>query len=178
MERTTCARARARARASTCIPWNIVRAHVRVTCVVTAWLEPNRSPYICARQTAVGTIILGARSHNALRTIVGIPLSGLEWFIHVDQLFFLTERLTDQSAARGRERPTGFHSARFFVPGPRERKRAKSITIAQSAIRNRSLAIIRLSGISIGNRTLESIGTPLAFIAIYPPGTRAYFAFR
>lgn len=28
-----------------------------------------------------------ARSHNALRTIVGIPLSGLEWFIHVDQLF-------------------------------------------------------------------------------------------
>lgn len=40
-----------------------------------------------ARQTAVRTIIPGARSHNALRTIVGIPLSGLEWFIHVDQLF-------------------------------------------------------------------------------------------
>ena len=42
---------------------------------------------VCARQTAVRTIIPGARSHNALRTIVGIPLSGLEWFIHVDQLF-------------------------------------------------------------------------------------------
>ena len=28
------------------------------------------------------------RSHYALRTIVGIPLGGLEWFIHVDQLFF------------------------------------------------------------------------------------------
>lgn len=81
--------ARARARAYICIPWNIVRAHVCITYVVTAWLERNRRPCAraSARQTAVRTIILGARSHNALRTIVGIPLSGLEWFIHVDQLF-------------------------------------------------------------------------------------------
>jgi len=79
-----------------------------------------RTPCVCncenvcfvrslARQTAVRTIMPGARSHNALRTIVGIPLSGLEWFIHVDQLF-LTERLTDQSTARARERSAGFHS--------------------------------------------------------------------
>lgn len=32
-------------------------------------------------------LLYPARSHYALRTIVGIPLSGLEWFIHVDQLF-------------------------------------------------------------------------------------------
>lgn len=37
--------------------------------------------YICTR------LLCLTRSHYVLRTIVGIPLSGLEWFIHVDQLF-------------------------------------------------------------------------------------------
>lgn len=44
--------------------------------------------------------------HNALRTIVGISLSGLEWFIHVDQLF--STNGVDRSIVLWND-PSGFH---------------------------------------------------------------------
>lgn len=122
-----------------------------------------------ARQTAVRTIILGARSHNALRTIVGIPLSGLEWFIHVDQLFFLTERLTDQSAAWARERPLDFTPlVQRLASSSRPREKAAKVNYYRAISDTKSIShVVRdhRAGyrVSIRNRTpFESI-EPLAY---------------
>jgi len=141
-----------------------------------------RTPCVCncenvcfvrslARQTAVRTIMPGARSHNALRTIVGIPLSGLEWFIHVDQLF-LTERLTDQSTARARERSAVFIS--FASSLDIERKRLSQLLLGAAVIPRSSEehGVIVVGNVSAGSNRSGLLVARSRLITIYSSANR------